>query len=382
MDIMMKQIIFLFLGLVFFFLNTAYAIETSATHAIVMSHDTGIVLFEHNPDTPMSPASMSKLMTILLVLEEIKAERILPNDTFIVSDDAWKRGGAKSGGSTMFLQVQSEVSIKDLLRGVIIQSGNDASIVLAEGIAGSEEEFAVMMTERGLELGMRNSHFVNATGLPHPDHKTTARDLALLAQYLINHFPEYYTLFAERQFTWNSISQPNRNPLIYANIAADGLKTGYTSESGYGLVGSAIQNDNRLIIVINGLPTKRMRSTEGRRLLNWGFRTFMRANLVQPDTVLLQIPVWQGKRSTIDVVSEKIFSAMIPKRTKKDMVVTATYNSPLFAPVKEGTRVGKLYVKIPNIKTQEVNLVVASSNEREGIFGRIFSSLGYLLFGD
>ena len=356
------------------------AMETQARQAFLLDAQTGIVLLEHNADSLMSPASMSKLMTVLMVFEAIEEGRLALDEELFVSDDAWRRGGSKSGGSTMFLNARSKVSVENLLRGVIIQSGNDACIVLAEALAGSEPDFATIMTERAFELGMQNTNFTNSTGWPHPDHKTTARDLAILTQYLIKNHPVYYRMFAERDFTWNGIRQSNRNPLLYANIGADGLKTGHTEESGYGLVASAEQNGRRLILVLNGLDSKKARASEATRLMNWGFRSFSREVLATPDTEIIQAPVWQGEFAFIRLAPSKPFTVILPRRGKHKMVVTASFTSPVFAPIEKGTPLGTLRVVAPNMETQEVPLVAMSSMAREGVFARILSTLSYLLF--
>lgn len=363
-------------------LQPAKAIETRATHAIIMDYETGMVLFEHNADLLMSPASMSKLMTVLMVLESVDDGRITMDDKFFVSNDAWRRGGSKSGSSTMFLNAQSRVSVENLLRGVIIQSGNDACIALAEGLGGSEAGFAELMTERAQDLGMMNSNFVNATGWPDPEHKTTARDLAMLSEYMIRKFPKQYGMFAERSFTWNNITQQNRNPLLYTNMGADGLKTGHTKESGYGLVASAEQNGRRLILVINGLKSKRERASEARTLMNWGFRAFSNRTLASPEKEVMRAPVWQGEFATVGLVPEKQFRVTLPRTGLRKMVVSATYEKPLLAPIKKGTPVGVLRVTMPGLETQEIALVTDTNMEREGLFARAFSALVHLLFGD
>lgn len=360
----------------------ADAIETRASHAILMDYETGMVLLEHNPDTLMSPASMSKLMTILMVFEAVEDGRIRLEDEFFVSDDAWRRGGAKSGGSTMFLVARSRVSVEDLLRGVIIQSGNDACIVLAEGLGGSEPGFAAMMTERARDMGMENSTFTNATGWPEAGHKTTARDLARLTRHLIRRHAPYYGMFAERSFTWNGITQPNRNPLLYANMGGDGLKTGHTEDSGYGLVASAEQNGRRLILVMNGLETKKERSSEARRLMNWGFRAFRNETLATRDTVVARAPVWQGEFAKVGLAPEKAFRVVLPRTGLRKMVVTASYDKPMLAPIDKGMVAGKLRVTLPGMETQEVNLVTTAGMKREGMFARALSAMAYVLFGE
>ncbi len=364
------------------FMSAAHAIETRATHAILLDHETGMVLFEHNPDTLMSPASMSKLMTVLMVLEAVEDGRISMSDKFFVSDDAWRRGGSKSGSSTMFLNARSRVSVENLLRGVIIQSGNDACIALAEGLGGSEPGFAEMMTERARDLGMKNSTFMNSTGWPHVDHKTTARDLAYLTMHLIKHHTSSYGMFAERSFTWNGITQQNRNPLLYANMGADGLKTGHTQESGYGLVASAEQNGRRLILVLNGLQSKKERATEARKLMNWGFRAFTNEILATPDDVLVRAPVWQGEFARVGLAPSKAFRVVLPRTGLRKMVVTASYDKPVLAPITKGTPVGKLRVTLPGLETQEIDLVTTANIEREGMLARALSAISYVIFGE
>ncbi|MEC8210800.1 MAG: D-alanyl-D-alanine carboxypeptidase family protein [Pseudomonadota bacterium] len=362
--------------------NNAHAIETRATHAILVDFETGMVLFEHNPDTLMSPASMSKLMTVLMVFEAVEDGRISMNDKFFVSDDAWRRGGSKSGSSTMFLNARSRVSVENLLRGVIIQSGNDACIALAEGLGGSELGFAEMMTERARDLGMENTTFVNSTGWPDEEHKTTARDLAYLTKHLIkNHFSSY-GMFAERSFTWNGITQQNRNPLLYANMGADGLKTGHTQDSGYGLVASAEQNGRRLILVVNGLQSKKERASEARKLMNWGFRAFTNDALATPDDVLVRAPVWQGEFARVGLAPSKAFRVVLPRTGLRKMVVTASYDKPILAPITKGMRVGKLRVTLPGLETQEIDLVTTANIEREGMLGRALSAISYVIFGE
>ncbi len=359
----------------------AQAIETRADYALVMDARNGVVLFEKNADARMSPASMSKLMTVLMVFEALESGDITEDELFYVSDEAWRRGGASSGGSTMFLEARSKVSVRDLLRGVIIQSGNDACIVLAEGIAGSEGSFAELMTERAQELGMQQSTFANATGLPDPSHKTSARDLAILTQELINKHSNYYGLFAERDFTWNKIRQRNRNPLLYAGIGADGLKTGHTEDSGYGLVASAEQNGRRLIVVVNGLTSKTERSSEARKLMTWGFRAFRNEMLVGAGEEVARLPVWHGDASTVSVAPAKRFDVVAPKGGGlRRMVATMIYEKPVLAPIQKGDVVATLRVTMPGLAPQETELVAQTTVERGNFMSRAFSSLGHLIF--
>ena len=361
---------------------SAQAIETKASYALLLDAETGVALFQKNADARMSPASMSKLMTVLMAFEALESGAISADEEFFVSDDAWRRGGAGSGGSTMFLKARSRVSVLDLLRGVIIQSGNDACIALAEGMAGSEPAFAEIMTERAQELGMSRSRFINSTGLPDPDHKTTARDLAILARELINNHADYYRLFSERDFTWNNIRQTNRNPLLYANIGADGLKTGHTQESGYGLVASAEQNGRRLILVINGLNSKRERAREARKLMTFGFRNFQRDLLVEAGQQVAELPVWHGDEATVKVATKQRFDIVTPRSGRRKMVATVTYENPVLAPIKAGDKLGKLRVTLPGLVPQEVDLVAAEDIDKGNIIGRAIDSLIYMMVGD
>src|SRR5262249_14174678 len=252
----------------------AEGFQSTAPHAILIEADSGSVLFEKAADQLIYPASLAKLMTAELVFHEITEGRLDPETEFVISENAWRRGGAPSGGSTMFAALHSRVKVRDLIRGVIVQSGNDACIALAEGMAGNEPAFAEMMNKRAREIGLTKSNFTDASGLHDPNLQVTTRELAKLAQYIIRTYPEYYKIFNEREFTWNKIRQQNRNPPLPLNIGADGLKTGFTKEAGYGIVGSAVQSGLRLIVVVNGMKTAKDRADEARKLLEWGFRGF------------------------------------------------------------------------------------------------------------
>lgn len=360
----------------------AVAQQTAAEYAYVLDVETGVALYEKNAHLPMAPASMSKLMTVLMVFDALKDGRLKLEDEFYVSEHAWRAGGAASGGSTMFLDVKSKASIADLLRGVIVQSGNDACIVLAEGLAGSEDNFALAMTERAHELGLKDSTFTNSTGLPDPNHMMSARDLAYLAKLLVTDYAEYYSLFSERTFTWNGITQSNRNPLLFSNMGADGLKTGHTEDSGYGLTASAEQNGRRIVVVLNGLTSKRQRASEARSMLNWGFRSFTSTVLYGGGMRVTDIPVWQGDARRAVLVPEKQVKAILPRTGRRNIAVTVTYDTPAMAPIKKGDKLGSLRVTAPNMASQQFDLVAESDIARAGIFGRAFSAAAYLMFGD
>ena len=362
--------------------NTVHAERTAAEYAIAVDVESGITLFEKQADVSMAPASMSKLMTVLMIFEALKDGRLNLSDELYVSDRAWKEGGAASGGSTMFLEARSRVSVENLLKGVIIQSGNDACIVLAEGLSGSEENFASAMNQRAIELGLEGSHFSNSTGLPDPEHKMTARDLASLAKILITEHSEYYSLFSERSFTWNGITQSNRNPLLYANIGADGLKTGHTMESGYGLVASGEQNGRRVILVLNGLKDKRQRARETRSMLNWAMRSFTSEVLYSGGDSVVDIPVWHGKSQRVRLTAEKMIKVILPRSGRRTSVaMTVTYETPAMAPIEKGQKLAVLRITAPNMESQQFNLVAADEVRRAGLLGRAFASSAFLLFG-
>ncbi|WP_316976507.1 D-alanyl-D-alanine carboxypeptidase family protein [Shumkonia mesophila] len=357
-------------------------LETIAREAFLMDAATGAVLFEKNGDQPMPPASMSKMMTVHMLFERLKEGSISLDDTFSVSERAWRDGGAKSGGSTMFLSPGERVRVEDLIRGIVIQSGNDASIVVAEGLASSEETFAQAMTDRAHKLGLIHSTFRNATGLPDPEHMTTARDLALLAIETIQEFPEYYRYYAEKQFTYNGIRQGNRNPLLYRDTGVDGLKTGHTEASGYGLTASAKRGDRRLVLVVNGLPSMKVRSHESERLLEWGFREFENYKLYAAGDTVADADVWLGQERSVPLRIGKDLVVTLPRKARGEMKVAATFESPLPAPITKGDRLAKLVITAPGVDPIEVPLVAGTDVQRLGIFGRLGAALKYLLWGN
>ncbi len=356
-------------GSVFFSLN-AFGFTTLAKNALLMDADTGYIMFEKQADIPMPPASMSKLMTVYIVFEALKDGRLSMDDEFIVSENAWKKGGTTSGGSTMFLEPNTKVKVGDLLKGVVIQSGNDACITIAENMSGSEEAFAELMNEKAKELGLTNSTFKNATGLPHPEHKMSAKDLAKLAKVLINDFQEYYPIFAEKEFTYNGITQANRNPLLSKINGADGLKTGHTNDSGYGLTASVKKNDgSRLILVLNGLKSSKERDYESNRLASYGSQGFITKTLVYKDKVMASIPVWLGTTETVDAVTEKRY-LVTQGRGKRLPKVSISYDSPISAPIKKGDVIGQL--KIDNgSKIDTLNLLAANDVGKAGYFKKL-----------
>ncbi len=362
--------------------HPAGAVETIAREAIIMDIDTGAVLFEKNADRPMAPASMSKLMTVYMLFERLKDGSLSLDDTFPVSENAWRRGGAKSGSSTMFLEPGSRVRVEDLIRGIIIQSGNDACIVVAEGLAGSEEAFAKEMTDRAREIGLTQSTFKNATGWPDPEHQMSPRDLAVLAKRLIDEFPEYYHYFSEKSFTYNNIRQANRNPLLYKDMGVDGLKTGHTKESGYGLTASAVRGERRLILVVNGLPSKKSRAREPERLLEWGFRDFNNYAMFKAGETVAQANVWLGKKATVPLIINNDLLITMPRKSRRKMKVTVNFSEPIPAPVRKGDEIARLRVSIPGRDTLEIPLLAGAGVGRLSLVGRLGAALQYILWGE
>jgi len=315
-----------------------------APHAILIDAENGSVLFERDADRMIFPASLAKLMTAEYVFNEIKEGRLKLTDEFMVSENAWRRGGAPSHGSTMFAAIYSKVPVDDLIHAMIIQSANDACIVLAEGMAGNEAEFGARLTARARAIGLQKSVFTNSNGLPDPGEQVTTRELATLARHIIRTYPDFYKLFSQADFTWNKIRQQNRNPLLGSMSGADGLKTGYTKEAGYGLVGSAVQNGLRLIVVVNGVHTDKERADEAKKLLEWGFRSFEQRLLFAEGQTIGAAKVFGGASSRVSLVADGTVRVMLPKTGPDKLIARIVYQGPVPAPVTEGTPVGNLKV--------------------------------------
>jgi len=355
--------------------------QTVAPTAVLLDSESGSVLFEKNADVLVPPASLSKLMTTEVVLNEIKQGRLKPTDEFIVSENAWRKGGAPSHTSSMFVPIHSRVSVADLLRGVVIQSGNDACIVLAEGIAGSEEKFAEMMTARARELGLTQSTFGNSNGLPDPKQLMTARELAKLARQIIRTYPEDYHLYGETEFTWNKIRQLNRNPLLTMNIGADGLKTGFIKEAGYGLVGSAVQNGMRLIVVVNGTKNDKERADEGKRLLEWGFHNFQSETLFAEGQTIAEAKLYGGERGSVPLMADRVVGLMVSRAAQNKLMARVVYTGPVPAPVQQGQRIGTLKVWRNDALVLEVPLQAAESVGTGNLSQRALDAATELVIG-
>jgi D-alanyl-D-alanine carboxypeptidase (penicillin-binding protein 5/6) len=347
-------------------------ISTPAKHALLIDMQTGTVLLEKAAEAPMAPASMSKLMTVYMVFERLKAGTLSLDDKFLVSEKAWRKGGSK-----MFVRVNTRVSVRDLLRGIIVQSGNDACIVIAEGLAGSEEAFAAEMTEKAHEIGLEHSSFRNATGWPTEGHVMSAHDIARLAMRIIREFPEYYSFFHEKTFTYNGIKQGNRNPLLYNGFGADGLKTGHTEDSGFGLVASVERHGRRLMLVVNGLPSVRARSSESARLIEWGFRETGTYALFRKGEVVERADVWLGTAAQVPLVIARNLSITLPRKVRRRMKAKVMLREPVPAPIIKGTPIARLMVTTPGMADVEVPLLAGAGIDRLGFFGRLGKAVEY-----
>ena len=353
--------------------------NSSASTAILIDAESGSVLFERNADELVPPASLSKLMTAEVVFNELTQGRLKLDDELLVSTNAWRTGGAPSRTSSMFAPINSRVRVEDLLRGVIIQSGNDSCIALAEGIARSEDKFAALMTKRAREIGLTKSTFGNSTGLPHPKQLMTARELARLARHLIHTYPDYYKIYSEREFTFNKIRQFNRNPLLALSIGADGLKTGFTREAGYGLVGSAVQNALRLIVVVNGLKSEKERSDEARKLLEWGFNNFQSNPLFADGQVIAHAKVYGS--GSVPLVAGREVKLMSQRGVRERLVARVVYTGPVRPPVQKGQRIGALKVWRGDSVVLEVPLQAAEPVEQGGLPRQALDAVSEFFYG-
>ena len=351
-------------------------VDVLARQALVVDFETGATLLEKNADDRMPPSSMSKLMTMYVVFDRLKQGRLQLDQMLPVSERAWRMGGSK-----MFVDIGQQVRVEDLIRGVIVQSGNDACIVLAEAISGSEQQFAELLNETGRRIGLTNSNFRNSTGWPDPEHRMTARDLSILARRLITDFPDYYRFYNERSFRFANISQDNRNPLLSRVAGADGLKTGHTEEAGYGLTGSAIRDGRRVILVVNGLVSMRARAEESERLMEWAFREFEAVTLFRAQDTVQDVPVYLGERRTVPMVGGRDITLTLPRRWRDRLEVRVRYQAPLTAPVMRGQTIGELKVAGQGVPTLSVPLVAGADVEKLGLLPRIPAVIGRWVSG-
>mgnify|MGYP003703950775 CR=1 FL=1 len=355
--------------------------QTSVPHAILIEAESGTVLFEKAADVAVPPASLAKLMTSEVVFDQVQLGNVKLDEEFVVSANAWRKGGAPAGGSTMYAPVFSRITVGNLLQGLIIQSGNDACIVLAEGIAGNENAFARMMNDRARELGLTSANFTNSTGLPDPEQKINVRDLGKLAQFIIQTYPDHYKWYGEREFTWNKIRQQNRNPLLAMNIGADGMKTGFTKEAGYNLVGSAVQNGLRLIVVVAGAKNDKERADEARKLIEWGFKGFESRLLFAEGQTVADAKVYGGEKGSVALTGKGPIRLMVPRNTTDRITAKMVYTGPVRAPVTEGSPIGQLQIWRNDSKVLEVSLQASESVAKGGTMQKAWDAMTEMVIG-
>ena len=373
---MLKKPANLLLLIVFLVLTRqSFAIESIAKTALVIDLSTNEILLEKNSTEKTYPSSMTKMMTALVAFEKIKDGSLSLDQEFLISKKAWKMGGSK-----MFIEVDKRVSVYDLLLGVVVQSGNDASIAIAEGISGSEEIFAIEMNNLGKKIGLTGSNFTNSSGWPDDNHYTTAEDLAKVAQYTIENHYELYQMYKISDFTYNGIKQDNRNPLLYTFEGADGFKTGYTEAAGYGLVGSAERGDRRLIVVLNGLESSKSRAQESLRLMDWGFNNFQLVDFYKKNEVIQEVDTWLGKEDKVDLVALEDISVSIPKAQLSSAKVTVLVEEPIATPIKIGDQIAKLQISFAD-KQVDFPLYSGEDIDQKNFFSRIFSAIYYIILG-
>jgi D-alanyl-D-alanine carboxypeptidase (penicillin-binding protein 5/6) len=358
-----------------------HTFAANAPYAILMEAESGVVLFEKNSDQLIAPASLSKLMTAEFVFNEIKQGRLKTTDELPVSVNAWRKGGAPSRTSTMFAAVQSRVAVEDLLQGVIIQSANDACIVFAEALAGTEDQFAEKLTTRAREIGLATATFGNSNGLPHPKQLMTVRELAVLARHIIATYPEFYRIYGETEFTFNKIRQLNRNPLLAMNIGADGMKTGFTKEAGYGIVGSAQQNGLRLIVVLNGLKTEKERADEAKKMLEWGFNTFQTNFLFAEGAQVAEAKIYGGEKHYVPLILPRAVKLMVPRNSRERITARVTYSGPVPAPVQKGQTIGRLKIWRGDAVVLEVPVQAAEDVAQGALHRRAWDAASELVIG-
>ena len=371
--------------IILFPLNSIAAFEIKARTAILQDYFSGEILYEKDPDKSIYPASMTKIMTAIITFDLIKSGDLNLEEKFFVSENAWRLSSA--GYSSMFIMVGDEVSVENLLKGIIIASGNDACVALAEGIAGTEEEFAIMMTAKAKEIGMENTNFANSSGINHTENISTVRDIMLMSNYLIKEFPEEYKYFSEKEFTWDRtggdpISQGNRNPLLYKSLGADGIKTGYLAVEKYSLASSVYRNGRRLIAVGSGFNTKNDRSRESAKLLTWGLTSFDLIEIAKSNTPVETVEVWLGKKDTVGAYVKNDIYKTVPRARKKFLKVSMTYNGPIQAPIKKDDVLGKLRVSYKNEIVGEYDLFAFEDVKKLNMFSRLMKSINFLIWGD
>ena len=379
-----KLFLVLFTFLLFTF-SVKASFDIKARTAILQDYLSGEILFEKEPDKSIYPASMTKIMTAIIAFDLIKKGDLSLDEKFTVSENAWRLSSA--GYSSMFIMVGDEVTVENLLKGIIVASGNDACVALAEGIAGTEDEFAIMMTAKAKEIGMENTNFANSSGINNTKNVSTVRDIMIMSNYLIKNFPEEYKMFAEKEFTWDRtggdpITQGNRNPLLYSSIGADGIKTGYLAVEKYSLASSVDRNGRRLIAVGSGFDTKNDRSRESSKLIKWGLTNFDLVKVTQSDTPIEDVEVWLGKKNTVKTYVNKDIYKVINKGRKSLLKVTLKYNGPIHAPIKKDDVIGKLNLSYKGEFIEEYDLLAFEDVKKLNIFSRLMKSINFLIWGD
>ena len=375
--------------IIFLYFNLSIAVfsnpNINARTGILVDFFSDEILYEFDADAQIYPASMTKIMTSIIAFDLLKKNKLSLDDMFVVSENAWRL--SQSGYSSMFIMINDQVSVEDLLKGIIIASGNDACVALAEGIAGSEENFAEMMNEKASEIGMTSSNFTNASGINDPDNVSTVRDIAIMSKYLINNYPDFYELFKEKYFTWDRtggepIRQGNRNPLLYKNVGVDGVKTGYLAVEKYSLASSMKKNDRRLIAVVSGFPTKNLRSSESLKLLNWGFRNTNTFEITKKNESIFEIDTWLGKNKKIQAVTREDYYITINKKDIRNLTVSLKYKGPVVAPIQRGDKVASLVIKSKNELIKELPLYAYEDLKKVNFFRSLMTSINYLIWGD
>jgi len=383
----MKKNIIIFVILIFNYssINADANFDVKARTAILQDYLSGKILFEKDPDRKIFPASMTKIMTSIIAFDLLKSGEINLDDKFIVSENAWRL--SQAGYSSMFIMIGDQISVENLLKGIIISSGNDACVALAEGIAGTEEEFAILMTEKAYEIGMSNTNFSNSSGINSPDNLSTVRDILIMSNYLIKNYPNYYKYFKEKKFTWDRtggepITQGNRNPLLYKNVGVDGIKTGYLAYEKYSLASSLERNGRRLIAVASGFKSKNIRSKESLKLLTYGLTKFDTIKISDKKEDIYEFEVWHGKKNKVKVYTKEDIYKTIPKAKKKYMKVIINYDGPIIAPIEKDQIIGNLKITFKDENIGNYDLYSSESIKRQNIISRIISSINFLIWGD
>jgi len=383
----MKLLKIFFIIFIFSFFNqkSFSEIEIEANYVILQDHLSGEILYEKNADGKIYPASMTKIMTVIVVFDLLKKGETSLDEMITISEKAWRL--SQSGYSSMFIMLNDQVSVEDLLKGIIIVSGNDACVALAEGLSGTENDFVILMNEKAKEIGMENTNFNNSSGINDAENYSTVRDILIMSRYMIQNYPEYYSYFKETSFTWertggDPITQGNRNPLLYKNIGADGIKTGFLTVEQYSLASSMKVDKRRITAVASGFKTKNSRSRESIKILNWGLRKFDTIQIAKKDEIFTNLKVWMGKKNSVDVVASEDFYLTIPKRKKNIIKAELEYKGPIEAPIKKGDKLALLNIYVSGELTKQVDILSAEEIKKSNVFSRLFKSLNYLVWGD